>query len=316
LDRTVTSLHDFKLARYNDVFLKKLAASRTDREPLCYNFAIKEDEKGRKYIIPSVTLNLPTDDYNFGFANGCVSVDLNVDRISVSNLDKDGNRLESFDVPLELYGKLSGQITDTIGRAMSMVGKYCEDNQKCLVMEDIDLKKKKSGLHYGNKKSNRKVSSFAYEKMTASALSQGFKRKFTTYFVNPAYTSLTGKIRYMKKMGISIHQAASYVIGLRGMGLDDLCRPPDEIICMLPQSLRDANPWVQWKKISKMAAGVRTHAFYRNITEDDWGNRKKRGLKNYIAIMKEKDLASLTTEKEKAKSETDNRKSTQPIAVF
>ena len=37
-------------------------------------------------------------------------------------------------------------------------------------------------------------------------------------FVNPAYTSQMGKVKYMSRYGLSIHEAASLVIGRRGMG--------------------------------------------------------------------------------------------------
>ncbi|RGR75463.1 transposase, partial [Holdemania filiformis] len=36
--------------------------------------------------------------------------------------------------------------------------------------------------------------------------------------VNPAYTSQIGKEKYSRKMGCTVHMAASFVIGRRGMG--------------------------------------------------------------------------------------------------
>ena len=39
--------------------------------------------------------------------------------------------------------------------------------------------------------------------------------------VNPAYTSQMGKFLFMRRYGMSIHQAAAYTIGLVGMGLYD-----------------------------------------------------------------------------------------------
>ena len=60
---------------------------------------------------------------------------------------------------------------------------------------------------------------FAYRKMESCIENQSYRRSFGIIKINPAYTSQIGKILYMRKLGISIHEAASYVIGLKGMGL-------------------------------------------------------------------------------------------------
>ena len=289
MDGKETVFHAFRLARYHDLFLEKFRISPDKREAICYNFSIETDHKGRKYIIPSVTMNLSCENKNSGFSDGCVAIDINVDHFAVSDIDRNGKRLETICIPFNLYGKSTGQAADTIGRAMSVVGKFCQDRKKCLVMEDIDLQKKKTSLRYGNRKRNQKVSSFAYAKMKTSALAQGFKRGFSVYTTNPAYTSFIGKVRYMRPMGISVHGAASYVIGLRGMGMEALCTPPAEIADLLPQEHKKKDIWAQWRYIYNALKGIRTHAFYMKIDSLDWGDRKIKTLRGLSAILKEKD---------------------------
>ena len=293
MDGKKTVFHKFRLARYHNFFLDKFGCVPDKREAICYNFTIETDRDGRKYIIPSVTMNLPCEAQNSGFASGCVAIDINVDHFAVSDISQSGKRIETIYIPFDLKGKTTGQATDIIGRAMSKVGKYCQDRNKCLVMEDIDLQKKKAGLQYGNRKRNHKVSSFAYAKMKASALAQGFKRHFAVYTTNPAYTSFIGKVRYMRPMGISVHGAASYVIGLRGMGLDALCSPPTEIANLLPEEYTTKKIWEQWGYIFKALNGVRTHAFYMKINNLDWGKRKSKTLKGLSAILKKEDNLQL-----------------------
>ncbi len=36
--------------------------------------------------------------------------------------------------------------------------------------------------------------------------------------IDPAYTSLIGKLKYVRDKGMSVHQAASYVIARKGIG--------------------------------------------------------------------------------------------------
>ena len=43
--------------------------------------------------------------------------------------------------------------------------------------------------------------------------------------LHPAYTSQMGKFLFMRRYGMSIHQAAAYTIGLVGMGLYDKLAP-------------------------------------------------------------------------------------------
>ncbi|PHG26636.1 transposase, partial [Bacillus pseudomycoides] len=54
---------------------------------------------------------------------------------------------------------------------------------------------------------------FAYEKMTSAILNRADKRGVAVFQVNPAYTSISGKMKYMRKFGISIHQSAAFTIG-------------------------------------------------------------------------------------------------------
>lgn len=166
---------------------------------------------------------------------------------------------------------------------MSIIGAYCEKVKKCLVMEDLDTTGSKSRLRYGSKLRNRKISSFAYKKMTESIRAQGYKRNFAVYKVPPEHTSQIGKLRYMRQMGLSIHEAASF-------GL------PPELEELLPESApQDLKK--RWAMVSRAFKNIRTHAFYQRVIPADWSGRKKKGLKNYAAMLKEKDDLSLIPSK-------------------
>lgn len=80
---------------------------------------------------------------------------------------------------------------------------------------------KKRKLKYENKKYKVLLTRFAYAKIINFLKSKAYKNDIYIYFVNPAYTSQIGKWKYMKKLGVSIHIAAAYVIGRRGMEFID-----------------------------------------------------------------------------------------------
>ncbi|GAA3313537.1 hypothetical protein GCM10020331_003890 [Ectobacillus funiculus] len=77
--------------------------------------------------------------------------------------------------------------------------------------------------------------------------------------VNPAFTSQIGKMKYMKQMHISIHQAASYVIGRRGMNLKE--RVP-KVLQTYTERKDGEHHWKQWSVLTKAFSVLRSHLFY------------------------------------------------------
>ena len=273
MDGKEAVFRDFKLARYDDIWRNMLNAPSAKRKAICYNFNIKKDARGRKYIIVSATIELENSHCNENLEDGCVSMDINYDRVAISELDKSGNRIggETFRFNPEL--KTSGQISEEIGRIMAKVGRYCSNRNKPLVMEDVNTTISKNGLRYGNTKRNAHASLFAYRKMTSCIENQAYKQGFEILKINPAYTSQIGKFLYMRKFGISIHEAAAYTIGLKGMNMIDKLMPDRQLIELLPIKTKDVllnNPDIfsimnAWRRISSAFAKIPTHIFFREI---------------------------------------------------
>jgi hypothetical protein len=59
---------------------------------------------------------------------------------------------------------------------------------------------------------------FKKKKLTETILRRGMRLGFRIKKVNPAYTSVIGRFKYMKKYGLSVHESAALVIGRRGLG--------------------------------------------------------------------------------------------------
>lgn len=301
MDGKEAILLDFQLARDNNLWIDALDAKSEDRKPVCYNFQLKCDGNGRLYFIPSITIVLENAYCNESLEDGCISIDLNYDHVALTDIDKYGNRISDEVLRFNPENKTSGQISDEIGRIMSKVGKYCEDRKKPLVMEDIDTTISKHGMKYGNKTGNRHASIFAYRKMESCIENQSYRRSLGIIKINPSYTSQIGKILYMRKLGISIHEAASYVIGLKGMGLRDKLIPEEKMAARLTDSLKEelANGddiyglMKAWKYISTKLSGIYTHSFYRPIPYE---YEKGRELTKSGKPRKPKSLSAIATE--------------------
>lgn len=300
MDGKEAVLKGFHLARYQEVWDAMLAAKPAERKSVCYNFQLRTDRNGRRYLLASVTLNLENRYCNESLEDGCISIDLNYDHIAMSDVSADGERLESEVLPFRLEGKTNGQITEEIGRLMSKVGRYCMEKKKPLIMEDLDTTLSKNGMRYGSKCRNRHVSMFAYRKMTTCLENQSYKQGFGILKTDPAYTSQMGKFLFMKKEGISIHVAASYAIGLKGMGVREKLIPDDRLVELLPKKMKeelkngtDIKSLIPaWKKLTETFRGVKTHRFYQGIPYGIFNTKKRKSLKSLAAEMKSWDACN------------------------
>lgn len=161
-------------------------------------------------------------------------IDVNIDRVAVSILTKQGNLLESKTfychemeyVKSNRRSNISGEI------AKDIVQYLLSWNVGAIVIEDITLKQD----HDTNKRFNRLVHAFAKTKLQKAIIARGIKFGFKIKKVNPAYTSVVGRFKYSKKYGLSVHEAAAFVIGRRGLGFDE--KIPQEIIIQLRQLVK------------------------------------------------------------------------------
>ncbi|ENQ3106065.1 transposase [Bacillus cereus] len=94
------------------------------------------------------------------------------------------------------------------------------------------------------------MSMFAYKKLISAMKSRAEKMGVAVFEVNSAYTSQIGKIKYMKRFGISIHQTASYVIARRAMGFKE--KLPPILYSLLPEKVVGLHHWAHWKWLSRI----------------------------------------------------------------
>ena len=90
--------------------------------------------------------------------------------------------------------------------------------------------------------------------MLNSLIRMSLRNGFSVKTVNPAYTSVIGKLKYSKNFGISVHEAAAFAIARRGLELQE--QVPKEIILLLKTKLQQncvflLLPWKKVKRIRK-----------------------------------------------------------------
>ena len=151
---------------------------------------------------------------------GVVGVDFNKGFVSVSETDKYGNLINTFNIDYQ-YSK-GNQTTNDFQNIATRLKAYCLNTGKDLVIEKLDFTKKKDNLiSKRGKKYNEMLSSLAYSKFDSIITSKCAKNRIFLHKVNPAWTSWIAKQKYCPKMKLNIHSGASYVIARRGMFLKD-----------------------------------------------------------------------------------------------
>ena len=190
---------------------------RTKESALTYRIKIKENK-----VLLQIIYNFEHNKDLCATRNsyGVVGVDFNKGFVSVSETDKYGNLINTFNIDYQ-YSKGNQTIND-FQYIATRLKDYCLNTGKDLVIEKLDFTKKKDNLiSKKGKKYNEMLSSLAYSKFDSIITSKCAKNRIFLHKVNPAWTSWIAKQKYCPKMKLNIHSGASYIIARRGMLLKD-----------------------------------------------------------------------------------------------
>ena len=232
---------------------EKAARATTLGQAISYRF--KRDAKGWRVF---ATTELPEVEVTTDRRRGAVGVDLNVDHLAVAETDASGNYVKAWRVPLVTYGKSHHQAEALIGDAVSGVVGYARGVGKPLVIERLNFRQKKAVLEGESRKYARMLSSFSYGKVKAYFLSRGYREGVEIVEVNPAYSSVVGRVKFMERYGLTVHQAAALVLARRYLGCSE--RIPRRWVCPIgngvqvaftvPVRKRVKHVWTYWGAIA------------------------------------------------------------------
>ena len=195
---------------------EKEARATTLGQAISYRF--KRDAKGWRVF---ATTELPEVEVTTDRRRGAIGVDLNADHLAVSETDASGNYVKAWRVPLVTYGKRHHQAEALIGDAVASVVEYARGAGKPLVVEKLDFRQKKAVLEGESRRYSRMLSSFSYGKIKAYFLSRGYREGVEIIEVNPAYSSVVGRVKFMERYGLTVHQAAALALARRSLGFSE-----------------------------------------------------------------------------------------------
>ena len=219
------------------------------------SYRFKRDAKGWRVF---ATTELPEVAVTTDRRHGAIGVDLNADHLAVAETDASGNYLNSWRVPLVTYGKRHHQGEALIGDAVASVVEYARGVGKPLVIEKLDFRQKKAVLEGESRRYSRMLSGFSYGKIKAYFLSRGYREGVEIIEVKPAYSSVVGRVKFMERYGLTVHQAAALVLARRLLGCSE--RIPSRWVCpvgsgvhvafTVPVRKRVKHVWTYWGAIA------------------------------------------------------------------
>ena len=141
--------------------------------------------------------------------------------------------------------------------ASARVVKHARDIGKPIVIERLDFQQKKAALEGESRRYSRMLSSFSYGKTKAYFISRAYREGVEINQVNPAYSSVIGRAKFMERYGLSVHQAAALVLARRLLGCSE--RVPRRRVCpvgngvqvafTVPARKRVKHVWTHWGAI-------------------------------------------------------------------
>ena len=239
--------------RYRREHGEKAARSTNLGQAISYRF--KRDARGWRVFVTTRMMDVPvvTDR-----RRGAIGVDLNADHLAVAETDASGNCLNAWRVPLVTYGRSTHQAEALIGDAVAGVVEYARDVGKPIVIERLDFRQKKAALEGESRRYSRMLSSFSYGKVKAYFVSRGHRQGVEVHQVNPAFSSVIGRVKFMERYGLSVHQAAAWVLARRLLGCSE--RIPRRRVApvgngvhvafTVPARKRVKHVWTYWGAIS------------------------------------------------------------------
>lgn len=273
-----------RFAYGQEVVIGALAASRIvraqtqtglpirKREGVAISYRFLRDRKGWRVFASVEAQPVEIRTRN---GQGAIGIDVNDEHLAITAIDRFGNWVRSERLPLNLYGKRAEQAKALIGDAAVAIARKALSAGVPVVVERLDLRRKKAELKSVDPKRARHLSAFAYARTLSAIRCACFRAGVEVIEIDPAYTSVIGSVNYARRHGIGSHQGAAYAIARRGMGLSERpsvreavvpTRNGGHVTFALPERNRAKHVWSFWAAVRKRlkaahAAHVRSGGF-------------------------------------------------------
>jgi len=176
------------------------------------------------------------------------AIDANPEGPAIAIISRDGNILAHKLIRDERLVYASEEKRDQIaGILIRKIIEFAEAHHATVfVIEKLEIRNHRN---FG-KRLNRTVYAFTRQKFKETLLAKCWELEYPVFVANPAYTSILGKKKYAKNLGLSPHEAAAYVIGGRFYGYGEKLSEPFPITIKV-EAEKSKNKRAEKRKSSK-----------------------------------------------------------------
>ena len=167
-----------------------------------------------------ITAEELTPETDFAPGRRVLGVDVNADHLAWALLAPDGNRLRTGRLPLPFDGLDAAARRSLTCEAAAALVRIAETGQAQIAVERLDFSRKKRELSLRPEAParRRKLHALPYAAVLEAIRRRAARAGVPLREVNPAYTSLIGRVNHATRQGISTHRAAALAIGRRAQG--------------------------------------------------------------------------------------------------
>lgn len=215
IEKTKETIEEKNKRERNKARILKVKPKATDFDCSGVSIMIKKDKAGKMGLRVSIERKeVPIISHD---RNGVIGIDINHSNISMSEIDRNGKLLHSKVLRFNFGNNNKAGYRDSlINKHIKYIIGYAKRQSKNIVIEKLDfLNKKAQQLKGLDKYYNRMLHTLAYARITSQIELNGFINGIAVTQVRAEYTSMLGKTLYCAKYGISVHQAAAYIVARR-----------------------------------------------------------------------------------------------------
>ncbi len=260
-----TIFHELSFNHGHDAIVTALATRRA----LTVRF-VKDETSWKVHV----AIDQPVATVKFADNLGCLGVDFNADHVAATLVDRCGNPIQTWAIPMVTYGLATDQAKDLTRKVAKELVEIAKMHDVPIAAENLDFAKKKaqltteSGARYA-----RMLSSLAYSAFQQALASACARNSVHLRQVNPAFTSLIGRTKFARRYGLSVHAAAALSIARRAMGFSEklptsgdgkLVLPFDDgdhVTLPRPVRIEGRHVWSSWRKLN--TGYQKAHAAHR-----------------------------------------------------
>ncbi len=196
--------------RFSAVRQSLLESAVDARSPVTWR--VKLLRRGKVQLC--VTFDEPEPELVSDPAAGVVGVDLNRDHVAVVDVAPDGRVAGAVRLALRAG-------SDAVWRVAKAVVARARRAGRPVVLENLDFRSDKAWLRSYGKRFAEVLSIFRSRQVRDAVEREGRRAGVEVRYVDPAWTSELGSLKYRRRCRLGRHHAAALVIGRRGLGFGE-----------------------------------------------------------------------------------------------